>query len=272
MSITRSEIAATISAAGLGGRSVCVHSSLRSFGHVDGGAGAVVGAFLDAGCTMLVPAFTCGFGVPPPVGACPPRNGMGGEDEPTREEIPGRAFSPADNDLDRPDMGAIPAAVLATPGRSRGDNPLNSFAAVGPLARQLVAGQTPADVYAPFRALADAGGAVVMIGVHLTTMTLIHEAERRAGRTLLRRWARGRDGRIVTVHVGSCSDGFNQFETVLAPLSREVTVGESRWRAFPAADTLAAAAAAIRANPAITHCGRTTCARCRDMVAGGPQV
>jgi len=127
-------------------------------------------------------------------------------------------------------------------------------------------------VYAPFRALAAMGGAVALLGVDLTTMTLIHEAERVAGRNLLVRWARGRDGRVIATRVGSCSDGFNQLEALLAPLCHGDHVGESRWRAYPAAETIAAAAAAIRADPMITHCGRSICARCRDMVAGGPEV
>ena len=35
-----------------------VHSSLASFGRVEGGAAAVVQAFLDEGCTIVVPAFS----------------------------------------------------------------------------------------------------------------------------------------------------------------------------------------------------------------------
>jgi aminoglycoside 3-N-acetyltransferase len=250
---------------------VCVHASLRSFGHVEGGAEAVVRAFLGAGATMLVPTFT-DFDVPPPDPATvPARNGLEAG-EAARELQPGRIFSPDADDLCREYMGAIPAALLATPGRRRGEHPLNSFTAVGPLADRLVGGQRPTDVYAPFRALASLGGSVALMGVGLTRMTILHEAERRAGRTLFRRWARGRDGRVITAEVGSCSDGFDQFEPALRSLCRETWVGPSRWRIYPAAETIATATAAIRAEPSITHCALAGCARCNDMVAGGPVV
>ena len=53
---------------GLSGRIVVVHSSLASFGRVDGGAAAVVQAFLDEGCTIVVPAFSdCRVSPPPGV-------------------------------------------------------------------------------------------------------------------------------------------------------------------------------------------------------------
>ena len=49
-------------------------------------------------------------------------------------------FSTASNAIDR-NMGAIPRAVLARPERQRGDHPLASFSAIGPLASDLVGGQ-----------------------------------------------------------------------------------------------------------------------------------
>jgi aminoglycoside 3-N-acetyltransferase len=126
------------------------------------------------------------------------------------------------------------------------------------------------DVYAPLRVLADRGGFVLLVGVGLTSMTLLHLAEARAGRELFRRWAKAPSGDVVEVQTGSCSAGFDAFEPVLDPLARETSVGASRWRAYPSRETLEKAAQAIRANPAITHCGDETCGRCRDAVAGGP--
>lgn len=70
--------------------------------------------------------------------------------------------------------------------------------------------------------------------------------------------------------VGSCSEGFGNFAPILAPLKREIQVGQSLWQIFPARETLEAAVAAMRANPSITHCADPTCARCNDAVQGGP--
>jgi aminoglycoside 3-N-acetyltransferase len=154
-------------------------------------------------------------------------------------------------------------------GRVRGNHPLNSFSAIGPLASDLIERQQPNDVYAPLERLAELHGAVVMMGVGLTSMTLIHLAERLAGRTLFRRWANDHDGRAMMVEVGSCSTGFDAFDSVLTPLEQRTTVGESLWRIFPAGPALAAATQAIRQNPGITHCGKPEC-RCNDAVLGGP--
>ena len=266
--VTRDDIRRGIRELELGERTVLVHSSLRSFGRVAGGADTVVDAFLDEGVTLVVPTFAATvYGVSPPEGMRPERNGY---DYDVVHESPGRdrVFTTASNELSR-SMGAIPAAVLARPERVRGNNALCSFAAVGPRA-ELVREQRPLDVYAPLRILAARDGFVLLAGVELERMTLIHLAEERAGRTLFRRWANAEDGRPMELEVGSCSDGFGGLEPVLGPLARETKVGRSRWRAFPARAALEAASEAIRNNPAITRCGAPDCPRCRDAAAGGP--
>jgi aminoglycoside N3'-acetyltransferase len=269
VAVTPDDLRAGLSEIGLGGATVCVHSSLRSFGRVEGGADAVVDAFLAEECTLMVPTFTAQvFALAPPDAMRPERNGI---DYDAPYESPGseRVFTPTDNDVS-PSMGAIPNAVLARPDRVRGDHPLCSFAAVGPRA-DLVREQRPLDVYAPLRILAARDGSVLLIGVGLERMTLVHLAEERAGRTLFRRWANGPDGRPMEVETGGCSDGFGNLEPTLAPLARETRVGESRWRAFPARAALNAATDAIREQPEITRCGREGCLRCADAVAGGPR-
>lgn len=268
--VGREQIREAIRSLGLAGLPVCVHSSLRSFGHVVGGAGTVIDAFLDEGCTLVVPTFSAVlFGIAPPEGMRPARNAI---DYDAAVESPGRGriFSPASNELS-PSMGAIPAAVLARPERVRGNNPLCSFTALGAGA-DLVRAQRPLDVYAPLRLLGARGGFALLIGVGLERMTLIHLAEEKAGRTPFRRWANGPDGRPMEVEVGSCSDGFGKLEPLLAPLARETHVGESLWRPFPARATVDAAAAAIRERPDITHCGSADCLRCADAVVGGPEL
>lgn len=268
--VTRADVRAGIVELGLSAATVCVHSSLSSFGRVDGGADAVIDAFVDEQCTLVVPTFSAHvFALAPPEGMRPPRNGID-YDAPLDSPGADRVFSPASSELS-PHMGAVAAAVLARPGRLRGDHPLNSFAAVGERP-DLVLEQRPLDVYAPLRILAARDGFVLLIGAGLDRMTLLHLAEERAGRALFRRWANGPDGRPMEVETGSCSEGFINLEPALAPLARETLVGASRWRAFPARATLGAAADAIREQPEITHCGREDCLRCRDAVAGGPRA
>jgi aminoglycoside N3'-acetyltransferase len=267
--VTAADIADAARLLGLSGLSVCVHASLRSFGWVDGGAPAAVNGLLGEGCTVLVPTFSWTFAVPPPANLRRPRNGWDYDSWEGSSAGEGRIFTPDSDEIDVEDMGAIPASIVSMPQRARGHNPLCSFSGVGPLARQLVSGQRPLHVWAPLEALAEAGGSVVLMGVGLQEMTLLHLAEQRAGRTPFRRWANGADGKPIEVETGGCSDGFGKFAPVLRPLQRECRVGSSRWLVFPASATVEAAAAAIRADPMITHCGRPHC-RCNDAVQGGP--
>jgi aminoglycoside N3'-acetyltransferase len=255
----------------LTGRPVCVHASLRSFGQViEGGANGVVDALLEEGCTLLVPTFSWRFSIPPPDHLRFPRNGF---DHSLIHAAGGASdvYTMESREIDA-DMGALPAAVLARSTHVRGDHPLNSFTAVGPMADDLIRDQSPLDVYAPLAALAASGGVVLLMGVGLDCMTLLHLAERRAGRALFRRWALGPDGVPISVEVGGCSRGFPRLNGTVAPLGRDWVVGRSLWRAFPAGRMLEAAAEAISATPSITRCDDPTCVRCRDAILGGPLV
>jgi aminoglycoside 3-N-acetyltransferase len=265
------DLRAGIRGLGLSGRPVCVHASLRSFGiGVRVEAGELVRAFLDEGCTLMVPTFSDGFAVWPPEDQRPPRNGTDYGRPRTPQPGEGRIYTPDAAEVTVAEMGVLSATVASWPGRRRGEHPLNSFAAIGPLADALIASQRPLDVFAPFRALGERGGQALLIGVGLTNMTLLHHAEELAGRQLFRRWANGRDGRPMQAQTGGCSGGFDAFEPHVGQHARETSVGASPWRVFPAAATLAAAAAAIRAQPRITVCANPRCERCRDAVLGGP--
>ena len=266
--VTGADIRDALRALGLSGHCLCVHSSLRSFGWVEGGAQTVVDAILAEGCTLLVPTFT-EFQVSPPPHLRPARNGWNYAQETASGEDAGIVYSCAMTEVAEEDMGAISAAVARMPRRVRGNHPLCSFAAVGPRAEELIRGQAPLDVNAPLRVLAEIGGFVALMGVGLEAMTLLHLAEQWAGRTLFRRWANGPVGQVVEVETGGCSDGFPNLEGLLSPLMREAQVGNSRWWVFSALDTLEAASEAIRRDPAITHCGESPC-RCDDAVQGGP--
>ena len=73
-SVTSAGIRRGIRGHGLSGKIVVVHSSLASFGTVEGGAAAVAQAFLAEGCTMVVPAFSYWYEVSPPPGVRLERN------------------------------------------------------------------------------------------------------------------------------------------------------------------------------------------------------
>ena len=252
---------------GLARHPVCLHSSLRSFGAVEGGPATIVQAFLAEGCTLMVPtysywAWTC---APDVSQLRPSRNAF---DYDREIEPPARPYTTASRDVSG-SMGSVAAAVCEWPGRVRGSNPGVSCSAVGPVARELIEGQSVRDPNAPFRALAALGGFVVLAGVGLNRMSLLHAAEELSGRTPFMRYALIPEG-VVAFATGGCSEGFDRLASVMEPFQRESFVRRSRWRMFPAAEILHAAASAIHEDPSITHCDDSGCESCDAATAGGP--
>lgn len=260
------EISAAIDQLGVRGRPVCVHSSFRSLRPIAASPEAVIRALLDAGCTVLVPTFSwVAFSYPPADPWKFARNGVGPDYVvgPAHD----RVFHTSSNTIDD-NMGALPKQVLQTGQRKRGNHPLCSLAAVGPGAEGLVASQSPDDVFAPLRALCDLGGCVLLMGVDLTSMTLLHLAEQMAGRSPFVRWALDERGNVIDVRVGGCSAGFSNFDDVLG-LDR-CAVGSGLWCTFDASKTVRVASDAIRQRPLMTRYHDSTCERCEDAVVGGP--
>lgn len=254
------------------GRPLMLHVSLRSFGaRIVGGADTLLDVLLMRGRTILVPAFTePQFGLPAPAHLRPARNGIDYTKLPLVPPAPDGATYAADCGLINPDLGVFPATLIGRDGAMRGAHPLNSFAALGPLADELIAAQSPTDVYGPIRELAARAGLIVLIGVGLNRMTALHLAEQQSGRRLFLRWAWAADGQVSMFEVGSCSEGFPRLESVLHPYARTAVVGNSQWRVYPARQVLDAATTAIAEDQSITHCDDNDCLRCRDSIAGGP--
>ena len=229
----------------------------------------MIEGILAEGCTLLVPTFSWVYQARPPQGRRPAQNSFDYDRLDWAESRTGLRYMPDNTEIDA-DMGIIPATVLRMPGRVRGEHPLCSVTAIGPLARDLISGQAPLDVNAPLMTLAEFDGLVILMGVGLERMTLIHAAEQLAGRNLFRRWASSPDGETLEVETGGCSEGFGNLRSALAPVTNEVRVGESTWLVFNAQSALAAASCAIVENPSVTHCSRPDWHRCDDAILGGP--
>ena len=273
--VTRAALAAAISELSLDGSAVAVHVSLRSFPRVAGGPEGLVGAFLDRGCTLLVPTMAnTRFSIPAPPGDRPARNGTDYDATAAnaeREPWPGLSdiYDPSRTDTD-PDLGATPAYVASHPDRVRSTRSPGSLTAIGPLASELMAAETAEDMFGPYRALVALGGHVLLIGVGLDRMTVLHLAEVEAGRRTFIYWGRGPDGEPMRSRGGACSEGFPNLDPVLAPIETRARVGRSTWRLFPARELVTTAADAIRSDPSITRCADPGCIECPDAIAGGP--
>lgn len=267
MSLNEQQIRTALRQHGIVDAIVCVHSSYKSLGKVEGGPDAVLDAFLAEGNTVMTPTFSNSFLVPPPSDGRPGRNGI--DYGSAAYEAHDRVFHPQTNAIDRETMGAIPAALIARSGRARGNHPTHSFTAVGPSAVGLTAPQSRERIYGALERLVEMDGLVVLIGVGFDRMTLLHLAELQAGRRSFIRWVNDGEGNKVHSPVGSCSAGFTRLEPALAPLTRQSRIGESVWTIGRARELAGKALETIRTEPELTRCS-PDCIRCRDAIAGGP--
>ncbi|MFX0061782.1 MAG: AAC(3) family N-acetyltransferase [Candidatus Hermodarchaeota archaeon] len=251
---------------GLPNKSLCVHSSLRSFGFVEGGAKTVVSALINQNCTVVVPTFSYDFDVPPPKHIkLPVQNAY----TYTPKEGIGKIYTPASNEI-HSSMGVIPKYILSISGRVRGNHPLSSFTAIGSKAEEIIGKQTPDNVYAPLAEVCNDDGLLVLMGVNLTKATAVHYAEELAGRRMFIRWANDVFGNPIAVKIGGCSHGFNNLSRFVEPIEKNITVGNSLWRIFPLRSFVDIVAQTIQENPNITHCYNPDCEDCKDAIQGGP--
>jgi len=159
--VTRAAIERGLRELGLrGGETLLVHSSLSSFGYVEGGAHAVIDALLavlgPAG-TLCMPALTYG---------------------PYTPQNPPPLFDPGTS---KGIVGCIPETFRRRPGVMRSLHPTHSMAAVGPNARWLLAGhersRTPCGPHSPWGKLREVDGRILMIGCGTEPMTMSHGPE-----------------------------------------------------------------------------------------------
>ncbi|MGC3996949.1 MAG: AAC(3) family N-acetyltransferase [Anaeromyxobacter sp.] len=263
------DVVAGLERLGLAGARVAVHTSLRSFGALEGGADAVVGALRAVCATVLAPAFCWDSNAPPPPGDRPARNGCDYAfyDGWTRPPLPFRAEAAG---IQR-SMGAVPRRLLELPGVCRSDHAWHSWAALGEGAGALTADHGWETTNLPLERLARAGGQVLLLGVGLGSCTAIHCAEERAGQRPFIRWATGRDGVVRRVRAAGCAKGFDALLPGCADLFREAHIGPCRALAAPLEPLIARAASLLRADPGAGRCP-TACLRCRDAALGGPDA
>ena len=257
---------------GLTGSDVAVHSSLRSFGQVSGGAETVVDALLNVCGTVLVPTF-CGIGrTNAPAGDRPAQNAWDYDASDPRTE-PIEPFDPAIFDrtssMDVAEMGQIPAALLQHPGTVRSQHPSVSWAANGSLAQHYTSDHLPDDPNLPLKRLSDSEGLIVLLGVGLTVCTAVHLAEELSGRRPFIRWVLYADGEVRRIREYGCSDGFGNLTQHVETLGKRCTIGGSLAVAYPLKPFIEETASAISSQPGITVCGRAEC-RCQASMMGGP--
>ncbi len=165
MSITRHDIITGLRELGLkAGDSVLTHSSLSSFGHMEGGPDAVIEAIIEAvspGGMVLFPTLTGSSELSP-------------KNPPVFDVLNTPCWT-----------GAIPEIARKKPGFIRSAHPSHSVCAFGARARWFTEDHehcpTPCGFGSPYDKLAQAGGYILLIGVTHDCNTSMHYVEEVAG-------------------------------------------------------------------------------------------
>ncbi len=252
-SVTERQISEGLVSLGLNESSaVLVHSSLLSFGHVQGGATSVCNALRSVCGTVMVPAGTWDVtGLPAPPGLERPDNAVSKPstwrefDQALAQAMPYSPELPIDRGL-----GRIPETMRQQMQHVRSTHPLMSYLAVGMHADILVQRQRLDWPLGPIEALEEIGGDVLLLGVGHTSSTTIHLAEQRLGRSCFWRYAKVYEGVWMELpNVPGDSSAFDDIEPQLRALTREVRIGQCRARRVAVADVIAVATRVILANP-----------------------
>jgi aminoglycoside 3-N-acetyltransferase len=237
---------------------VIVHSSLKSFGQVEGGAATVVNALVGVFGTLIVPTFTYKTMVIPLTG--PENNaimyGSQQDQNQTAEFFTSRM--PAD-----PLMGIIPEVIRRHPGAGRSNHPIQSFAGIN--AGKILAAQTLAYHLAPLGLLEQADGWAVLMGVNHTVNTSIHYAEKLAGRRQFIRWGLTPKGVLECPGFPGCSAGFQAIAPEMEKFTRKVQIGEALVQAVPLKMLLRVVLGLIKKDPLALLCQQGDCERCNQI-------
>ena len=233
---------------------VMVHSSLSSFGYVEGGADAVIDALLETvgpEGTVMVPAFSSGDPNPFDPRTSPSRVGRITEVFRMRKEV------------------------------VRSLHPTHSVAAIGRDAIALTKDHdktSPFGKDSPLDRLVDRDGYVLFLGAPLTSNSTVHVAERRAGVPYsLERGVQvlDEDGVVQEVHLTEMPGHSGGFGKVEEPLKRrgaiqETTIDMSHVRLMRAKDLIEVAMQMLKEDPAALLCDDPNCNWCtgaREQIA-----
>lgn len=259
--VTREDIATDLARLGIGrGDVVFFHSSLKSLGWVEGGAEAVVEAFLGAvgpDGLVAVPTLTATYAP----GCMYP-------------DLVVHAFDPKETPSR---VGAITDKLWRRPDASRSAHPTHSIAAIGRRAEELVQGHDRTSTFGkdgPYGRYVAWGAKILFLGVDLRCNTTLHAVEdwldlpyMQPGKAVVK----GYDGRPEVVTVTKCPMGdrdFYRHDSKVARLLEEaglvrrgkVAAAGTMW--VPAREMVQTVAAGIYERPDLLLCDDLNCEFC----------
>jgi aminoglycoside 3-N-acetyltransferase len=250
------------SSLGLTRRPVIVHASLKTFGHIQGGADTVVRALTESTGGVMMPTFTYKTMITPEVG--PPNNAL----KYGKDLDQNRLAEPYDSDQMPADplMGMLPEALRHYPGARRTFHPILSF--TGLRLDTALDTQTLLNPLAPIGALADQDGCVLLLGVDHTVNTSIHYGEKLAGRRQFVRWGLTRERIVECPGFPGDSQGFEAIAPHLEREARRLQLGRGLIQAIPLKSLFETVITMIRRDSLALLCEREDCDRCAELRAG----
>jgi aminoglycoside 3-N-acetyltransferase len=258
---SRESIAADLVRLGIErGDVVFFHSSLKSLGWVEGGANAVIDAFLDAvgpEGLIVVPTLTATFAP----GCIYP-------------DLVVHAFDPKETPSR---VGLITDTLWRRPNAFRSAHPTHSIAAIGRRAEELVRGHDTTSTFgkhSPYRRYVDWGAKILFLGVSLRCNTTLHAVEDWLDLPYMqpeRTMVKGPDGRPQVVTVTKCPMGDRDFYRRDSKVARlledaglihrgKVAAADTMWLSAP--EMVQAVAAGITREPDLLLCDRSDCEFC----------
>ena len=233
---------------------VLAHSSLGSIGRVDGGADAVIDAFLDVlgrSGSLMLPTFSF------------------------------LNFQPVFDPQTTPsEMGLITETARRRPGAVRSQHPRHSVVVIGANAEELTSGHLEAGalgVGSPPDRLAKRGGYLLLVGVDHVANSTIHVAEAHAKVPYLGaprspgfpeeavvRLPTGEEITVSLMPIPTCSRGFPKLEPLLREkgLIRYAKVGNAHSQLMRAQDVIEVATELLQRDPRTLLCDLPECWAC----------
>ncbi len=224
-----------------GAQHVIVHSSLRSFGALDGGVETLLSRLEQHTATLVAPAFSY-------------QTLLRGPDSPIHAQFH------RDTRVSH-DIGRLAQTMVERSDARRSFHPALSFVAIGEQAETVLDAQTLANPYAPIGALYDLDGFALLAGVDHSSDTSIHYGEYLAGMPLLTRHL-PLDGRVTSCSFPNCSADFERLAPYVHP--RTTQVGRSRLRLFRVRELVDATVDLLRQDAEALLCTFPSC-RCQQV-------